>query len=176
LLQAKGWHYGLADLLGDRRQAARFLGGSFTTLYLSPADYHRIHMPLDGRVESLRSIPGHLFPVNRFSLHAVENLFVLNERIVLHFTTDAGDLAMVLVGATNVGKIRIAFDDGKRRLSRSRPFERQYGGEVVLRRGEELGRFELGSTVILIFEKGGAVLEVDAGDRVEVGRSIGFIP
>ena len=176
LLQAKGWRYGLADLLGDRRDAARFLGGSFTTLYLSPADYHRIHMPMDGRVQSLRYIPGHLYPVNRFSLHAVENLFLLNERIVLRFATDAGDLAMVLVGATNVGKIRVVFDDGQRPLSRSQPFERDYRGEIALKRAEELGRFELGSTVILIFEKERAVLEAKAGDIVRVGRPVGFIP
>lgn len=176
LLQAKGWRYGLADLLGDRRLAARFLGGSFTTLYLCPADYHRIHMPVDGCVQSLRYIPGHLFPVNRFSLHAVENLFVLNERMVLHLTTDAGDLAMVLVGATNVGKIRIAFDDGERRRSWRKAFERRYDGRVVLKRAEEVGCFEMGSTVILVFEKDRVVLEGEAGQVVRIGRPVGFIP
>jgi phosphatidylserine decarboxylase len=176
LLQAKGWRYPIDDLLGDRRLAAHFLEGAYATLYLSPADYHRIHMPLDGVVESLRYIPGHLFPVNRFSLNRIANLFVINERVTLNFRTGAGQMAMVLVGATNVGKIRICFDDVRRSMFRRGPFQRSYKGHIALRRAEEMGRFELGSTVIVLFEKERVRLDVQAGEAVRVGKALGFIP
>jgi phosphatidylserine decarboxylase len=155
LLQAKGWRYPIDDLL---------------------ADYHRIHMPLDGVVESLRYIPGHLFPVNRFSLNRIANLFVMNERVTLNFRTGAGQMAMVLVGATNVGKIRICFDDVRRSMFRRGPFQRSYKGHIALRRAEEMGRFELGSTVIVLFEKERVRLDVQAGEAVRVGKALGFIP
>jgi len=176
LLQAKGWHYAVRDLLGDARQASRYLGGSACTLYLSPADYHRIHMPLSGTVESLHYLPGRLFPVNRFSLFRIENLFLLNERLILHIRTQAGNIAMVLVGATNVGKIRVRFDDVHRRFSLQGPYARSYSREIFLEKGEEVGRFELGSTVILLFEKERVRLSPGEGVRTKMGSAIGFLP
>jgi len=176
LLQAKGWHYSIRDLLGDSRQASRFLGGSACTIYLSPADYHRIHMPLSGTVESLYYLPGRLFPVNRFSLLRIENLFLLNERLILHIRTAVGNMAMVLVGATNVGKIRVRFDDVHRRFSRQGPYSRSYKREIFLEKGEEVGCFELGSTVILLFEKERVRLSPVEGDRTRMGETIGFLP
>ncbi len=176
LLQAKGWHYPIRGLLGDARQAARYLGGSACTLYLSPADYHRIHMPLAGTVESLCYLPGRLFPVNRFSLFRIENLFLLNERLILHIQTQAGKMAMVLVGATNVGKIRVRFDDVQRRLVRQGPYVRSYNREIFLDKGEEVGCFELGSTVILLFEKERVCLSPGEGVRTKMGEAIGFLP
>lgn len=175
LLQAKGWHYSIRELLGDSRQASRFLGGAACTIYLSPADYHRIHMPLAGTVESLYYLPGRLFPVNRFSLLRIENLFLLNERLVLHIRTAAGNMAMVLVGATNVGKIRVSFDDVHRRFSRQGPYSRSYKREIFLQKGEEVGCFELGSTVILLFEKERARLTPGRGVRTRMGEAIGFL-
>ncbi len=176
LLQAKGWHYSIRDLLGDPRQSSRFLGGAACTIYLSPADYHRIHMPLAGTVESLYYLPGRLFPVNRFSLRRIENLFLLNERLILHVQTAAGNMAMVLVGATNVGKIRIRFDDVHRRFSRQGPYSRSYEREIFLEKGEEVGCFELGSTVILLFEKDRVLLSPGEGVRTRMGDAIGFLP
>jgi phosphatidylserine decarboxylase len=175
LLQVKGWRYSLRDLLGDPKQASLFLGGTACTIYLSPADYHRIHMPLEGTVECLHYLPGRLFPVNRFSLTRVRNLFLLNERVILHLKTGAGNVAMVLVGATNVGKIRVCFDDIRRRFSRSGAFQRTYTREIFLPKGEEVGCFELGSTVILLFEKGQVTLTAEEGEKARMGGAIGFI-
>jgi len=176
LLQAKGWRYSIRDLLGDGRQGDRYQGGSACTIYLSPADYHRIHMPLAGTVESLNYLPGRLFPVNRFSLFRIENLFLLNERVVLHIRTRAGYMAMVFVGATNVGKIRVHFDDIHRRFSRQGPYSRTYSREIFLEKGEEVGCFELGSTVILLFEKERVRLSPGEGIRTKMGERIGFLP
>jgi phosphatidylserine decarboxylase len=175
LLQAKGWNYTLRELLGDPKRATSFLEGSYCTLYLSPSDYHRIHMPMDGTAEFLQYLPGQLFPVNRFALSRIQNLFVINERLVLHLKTALGDVAMVMVGATNVGKIRITFDEIRTRFFRKGPFQRTYQPGIELKRGEEIGCFELGSTVILLFEKDRAELSVKKGDRVQVGKSIGRI-
>ncbi len=175
LLQVKGWTYTLRELLGDPKRATSFLEGSYCTIYLSPSGYHRIHMPMDGTAESLQYLPGQLFPVNRFSLTRIRNLFVINERLILHLKTALGDVAMVMVGATNVGKIRIIFDEVRPRFFRKGPFQRTYQPGIALKRGEEMGRFELGSTVILLFEKDRAELSVKKGDHVQMGKTIGRI-
>lgn len=174
LLQAKGWTYPLRDLLSDPQKATQFLEGSSCTLYLSPSDYHRIHLPLDGAVQSIQYIPGQLFPVNSFSLSRIRNLFVINERLIIYLRTDLGALAMVLVGATNVGKIRLLFDDIRKQVFQRGPFQRKYRPEIPLRKGEEMGCFELGSTVILLFEKDAVKLSIQAGNSVRVGKPIGF--
>ncbi len=175
LLQAKGWRFAVSDLLGDAQRAASFADGTACTLYLSPADYHRIHMPLTGSVDALHYLPGHLYPVNRFSLHRIRNLFIANERVVLFLTTPAGPAAMVLVGATNVGRIRIAVDKIPRRQFRSGAFQRSYPGGIAVARGAEVGCFELGSTVILLFEKDRVRLALQTGDITRVGAPLGFI-
>ena len=175
LLQAKAWTYTLRDLLGDPGRAANFLGGSSVTIYLSPSDYHRIHVPVDGEAEALQYIPGHLFPVNQYSLSRIRNLFVINERLIVHMKTGLGQVAMVMVGATNVGKIRITFDEIRNQVFHKGPFLRKYRPGIALRRGDEMGRFELGSTVILLFEKDRVSLSTQEGDCVRVGRSIGRI-
>jgi phosphatidylserine decarboxylase len=175
LLQAKDWRYTLRDLLGDPARATDFLEGSFCTLYLSPSDCHRIHIPLDGAIESLQYIPGHLFPVNAYSVSRIQNLFVLNERLILYVNTALGKVAMVMVGATNVGKIRIFFDEIRSHFFRKGPFQREYRPEKILKRGQEVGCFELGSTVILLFEKDQVNLTVQKEDRVQIGKEIGRI-
>jgi phosphatidylserine decarboxylase len=175
LLQAKGWRFAVSDLLGDAQRAAPFAHGTACTLYLSPADYHRIHMPLTGSVEALQYLPGHLYPVNRFSLNRIRDLFIANERIVLFLTTPAGRAALVLVGATNVGGIRIAVDEIPRARFRNGPFQRSYPGGIGVARGAELGCFELGSTVILLFEQDRVRLTLREGDISRVGRALGFI-
>jgi phosphatidylserine decarboxylase len=173
LLQAKKWHYTLHDLLQDREVSNTFREGSFCTLYLSPSDYHRIHSPLDAEVTSLQYISGHLFPVNRFSLNRIQNLFVLNERIVLQLNTGFGKMALVMVGATNVGKLRVFFEDYPMAFFRRGPFRETYDPGVELRRGNELGCFELGSTVILLFEKDRIKWSIRKDDLTRVGKSIG---
>ena len=173
LFQAKDWHYTLLDLLKDRSKAHLFTKGTFCTLYLSPSDYHRIHLPLDGAVTSLQYVPGYLYPVNRFSLNRIRNLFVINERLIVYLETDQGSVAMVMVGATNVGKIRLYFDEIRMNLFRRGPFQRTYKPKIKLNRGEELGCFEMGSTVILLFEKDRVELSINKGDTVRVGKAIG---
>jgi phosphatidylserine decarboxylase len=148
--QVKGRTYALEALLGSPGDAAAFASGVYATLYLSPAMYHRVHSPVDGHVRAWRYVPGRLFPVNTLALRHVEGLFAVNERVVVLMDTQAfGPLAVVLVGAANVGRISLAFTD--RVTNRGEP-----GGlttppaPIPLSRGDELGAFNLGSTVVLL--------------------------
>ena len=166
LVQAKGRHYSAADLLGDADEAARYDGGWFVTLYLSPRHYHRIHAPLGGRIPAARYVPGALLPVNEPSVAHTEDLFARNERLLclMDGTDDGpppGRVALVAVGAYNVGRISAAFDeawcgDGDRPWVTNRadevPRERSYDPPVAVARGDELMAFHLGSTVILLVE------------------------
>ncbi|MGI6125578.1 MAG: archaetidylserine decarboxylase [Planifilum sp.] len=156
LIQSKGVTYRLVDLLGgDREQADRYDGGKFLTIYLSPRDYHRIHTPVDGEVTHVSYIPGQLFPVNAFGLRAIRRLFVRNERLITFLRTALGTIAVVKVGATNVGSIRLNFDPQVFTRSADRRCKcKAYEPPLPLSKGEEMGRFEFGSTVILLFEPG----------------------
>lgn len=153
-VQAKGLDFPVARLLGSEAEAARFSdGGTFATLYLSPRDYHRIHAPLAGRVLGYRYIPGAFWPVNRMSVRSKEALFCLNERLVTHLETAAGRCAVVKVGATCVSRIRASYDEVL--THRGEPScEAHYEPPRPVAKGQELGRFEMGSTVILVFEPG----------------------
>lgn len=154
ILQAKGKHYTVAQLLTDE-ESDRFLGGSFATVYLSPRDYHRVHMPLAGRLLRTIYVPGKLFSVNRLTADSVPGLFARNERLVCLFETDQGLMAVVLVGAMIVAAIQTVWSGQicpgpakSRRLT-------DYAGTappVELAKGAELGRFCLGSTAIVLFE------------------------
>lgn len=155
LLQAKGIEYTLESLLGgDGELADRFLGGSFATVYLSPRDYHRVHMPFAGVLADMRYIPGRLFSVNDYSTRHVRSLFARNERLITVFETGAGPMAMILVGAFFVAGIETVWTGA---VSRERPrgyWQRPSSGRPVnieLERGEEMGRFNMGSTVIVLF-------------------------
>lgn len=180
LLQAKGVTYTLEALLGgDRKKASRFEGGRFITLYLSPRDYHRIHTPIQGRVIGLTYIPGSLFPVNALGVKRVRGLFARNERLITFLESLAGKVALVKVGATNVGSIRVVYDQdivtncrGRRRI-----LSRDYPGTEALDKGEELGRFEFGSTVILLFEvdRTDWVGDLSPGTMVRMGEPIALI-
>lgn len=156
LIQTKGMTYRLVDLLGgDSEQAARYEGGKFVTIYLSPRDYHRIHAPADGEVTHVSYIPGHLFPVNDFGVRTIPGLFVRNERLITYLRTALGVIAVVKVGATNVGSIRLNFDPKVFTHSAERRGVRKvYETPPRLAKGQEMGRFEFGSTVILLFEPG----------------------
>ena len=153
IFQAKGHAYAPVALLGgDERAARTFDGGSFATLYLSPKDYHRIHMPCDGRLVAMRHVPGALFSVNPATARGIPGLFARNERVVCLFDGAHGPFAMVLVGATIVGSMATVWHGV---VNPPRPGTvrdwRYDDRDVVLRQGEEMGRFLLGSTVVLLF-------------------------
>lgn len=163
LIQAKGHDYTATALLGGRRELADpFNGGSFATLYLSPRDYHRIHMPCDGELRRMIHVPGELFSVNPVTARGVPGLFARNERVVCLFEGGNGPFAMVLVGATIVGSMATVWHGVVNPPRPGVPREWSYGeGEVVLRRGEEMGRFLLGSTVVLLFPRDAMVFSAD---------------
>ncbi len=152
LFQAKGHEYGVVELLGgDSALARAFDGGRFATLYLSPRDYHRIHMPLDGTLRETIHVPGRLFSVNPVTVAAVPGLFARNERVVCVFDSTVGPLALVLVGAIFVGSIETVWS-GRITPQRGRGVRREPAGTrpVRIARGEEMGRFNMGSTVIVL--------------------------
>lgn len=177
LLQAKGRYYTLEELLGgDTALAQRFAGGQFATLYLAPHNYHRIHMPADGKLVSTCHIPGRLFSVNQATAQRVPRLFARNERVVCTFDGEPGRFAVILVGALFVGSMATVWHGDitptwNRRI-RQLPAPL---APVQLARGEELGRFNMGSTVILLFEKGAMNWQpsVAAGATVRLGAPIG---
>lgn len=157
LLQAKGHVYSTTALLGgDVTEAARYRDGSFATIYLSPRDYHRIHMPCAGRLRSMVYVPGDLFSVNPTTARGVPGLFARNERVVCLFDGAHGPFALVLVGATIVGSMATVWH-GVVNPPRARHIRRwDYTGQqppIELQAGDEMGRFLLGSTVVLLFPK-----------------------
>lgn len=170
LLQAKGLQYSAAALLGDDAALAReFEGGDFATIYLAPYDYHRIHMPFAGTLRLARFVPGDLFSVNAVTAASVPGLFARNERIACVFDTVAGPMAVVLVGALFVGSMGLSWaGDIVARPGRSMFDIDSGGGPVVLDKAAELGRFNMGSTVILLFPRGFARL----GEGLVPGRSV----
>lgn len=150
-IQAKGVSYPVEALLADPEEAKRFLGGAYVTLYLSPRDYHRIHAPLSGRIAGYSYIPGEFWPVNRASVKLQQKLFCVNERLTTYLDTSAGRVAVVKVGATCVSRIRASYDDLVTHTGGSAKVHR-YDRPIPIGKGEELGVFEMGSTVILLFE------------------------
>lgn len=170
IFQAKGQDYCLTELLGgDAKRAAPFMGGEFATIYLSPKDYHRVHMPMAGKLRDMIYVPGDLFSVNQVTAENVPRLFARNERVVCIFDTDKGPMAMVLVGAMIVAAVETVWAGHiappRRELKVS-----EYGApvDVALDKGAEMGRFKLGSTVILCHPKG----VVDWKDAFEAGSPV----
>lgn len=153
IFQAKGHHYSTTALVGgDRALAEQFKNGSFATIYLSPRDYHRIHMPCDGRLTRMIYVPGALFSVNPATARGVPGLFARNERVVCVFESEFGPFVLTLVGATIVGSMATVWH-GLVNPPRTREVrEWTYAqDQVVLKKGDEMGRFLLGSTVVLLF-------------------------
>ena len=153
IFQAKGHHYSTRALVGgDAALAAQFQNGQFATLYLSPRDYHRIHMPIAGKLLRMIHVPGDLFSVNPTTARGVPGLFARNERVVCEFETDKGLMVLVLVGATIVGSMATVWHG---QVNPPRPGtvrEWRYDTQDVrLQKGEEMGRFLLGSTVVILF-------------------------
>ncbi len=156
IFQAKGHSFSAAELLGsDPARAAPFYGGRYATIYLAPHNYHRIHMPLAGRLREMVYVPGRLFSVNPATTRALPNLFARNERVAAIFQTDAGPMAVVLVGALFVGSIETVWAGEITPPRGSRMVTTRYSEDspsaIELAQGAELGRFNMGSTVILLF-------------------------
>jgi phosphatidylserine decarboxylase len=176
LLQAKGRYYTLAELLAARAWAKDFDGGSFATLYLAPYNYHRVHMPLQGQLRETVYVPGRLFSVNAATASLVPRLFARNERVLTLFDTAFGQVALIMVGALNVGSIATVWagdiTPAARRAVTTLP-----ASDVALDKGEELGRFNMGSTVILLFQRDRANWHTDlrAGAKVRLGQSLGLL-
>jgi phosphatidylserine decarboxylase len=147
-------------------------GGLAATLYLSPAMYHRVHSPADGEVVGWRYVPGRLFPVNALGVRSVPGLFTRNERVVVRLETPAfGPLAVVLIGAANVGRISLAFSDLLTNRGRA-PGDFGAASAIAVRRGEEIGAFHLGSSVVLLAADPTLVPAARAGEVVRVGRPL----
>ncbi len=156
IFQAKGHHYSTQALVGgDALLAAQFQDGHFATIYLSPKDYHRIHMPCDGRLARMIYVPGELFSVNPATARGVPGLFARNERVVCVFETEHGPFVLTLVGATIVGSMATVWH-GVVNPPRSKDVrEWRYTDQtILLKKGDEMGRFLLGSTVVMLFPKG----------------------
>ncbi|MBL6754752.1 MAG: phosphatidylserine decarboxylase, partial [Pseudomonadales bacterium] len=180
LLQAKGRYYTVADLLASDHDAADFDGGSFATVYLSPKDYHRVHMPVAGKLTKMSYAPGDLYSVNQQTAEGVPNLFARNERLVCLFDTELGPMAIVLVGAMIVAGIETVWA-GRVCPGRDRHEVQitQYDATVPaieLAAGAEIGRFYLGSTAIVLF--GHAAVELNgklaAESPVRMGQLLGL--
>jgi phosphatidylserine decarboxylase len=185
LIQAKGRLYDVEHLLEEADCATRYEGGAFITLYLSPKDYHRIHAPVAGEIREARHVPGALLPVNAPSVAHMPDLFARNERLMCHIDGPLGRVAVVAVGAYNVGRISAAFDPAwnapagqsawvtNRRGLQSA--HRRYDPPVAVKRGDEIMTFHLGSTVVLVFEPGQVELSpaLKPGDNVRLGMEIG---
>ena len=177
LLQAKGRRYRLAALLADETLATHFEGGTYATLYLAPKDYHRIHSPITAGVRGYTYVPGELYPVNPAAVRHVDSLFAVNERLITHLESEKfGRMALVMVGGTNVGHMRVAYDE---------TVQTNMGGKVMvseayepaknLDRGAELGVFEMGSTVVLIMESKVVLDDLAVGTAVKMGQSLGRV-
>jgi phosphatidylserine decarboxylase len=172
LEQVKGSTYSVGALLGSAEDAGAFRRGVYASLYLSPAMYHRVHSPVDGRVRAWRYVPGRLFPVNAAGIRLVPGLFTRNERVAVFLDTeDHGPVAVVLVGAANVGRISLAFAE----LVTNRggaPGRFVPAQPVPRRRGDDMGAFNLGSTVVLLVADPGLAPAAAAGDVVRVGQPL----
>jgi len=185
ILQAKGHDYTLEDLLSAPSSASnwpeRFRGGGFATLYLAPYNYHRIHMPMNGTLRAAWYVPGRLFSVNAATAASVRNLFARNERVVCIFEEGPALFAMVLVGALFVGSMTTVWHGditprrGRRRTDL--PVDRSLRSPLSLRKAAEMGRFNMGSTVILLIPPGFAdwLPGVAAGSRVRMGEALARI-
>lgn len=179
IFQAKGHDYSAQTLLaGDAALAKVFENGLFATLYLSPKDYHRIHMPCAGRLRQMTYVPGDLFSVNPLTARNVPGLFARNERVVCLFDSDRGPFVLVLVGATIVGSMSTVWHGQVNPPRYGEVTHWQYDDqEIVLQQGEEMGRFLLGSTVVLLFPENTYQFDADwlAAGKICMGQSMGSV-
>lgn len=155
LIQAKDMYYSLKDFVQNDSLCKKFWDGYFFLYYLCPTDYHRVHSPVDGYITDIHYIPGKLWPVNNWSTTNIKNLFSINERVVVNIETPQGFCSLVMVGATNVGKMTLTFDKDvitNKFLDRN-PIKKKYDKPIPIQKGDDLGAFHMGSTVVMIYEK-----------------------
>ena len=176
ILQAKGHHYSFRSLLADDEDSAAFLNGFFHTIYLSPRDYHRVHMPFGGKLQRMIHVPGRLFSVAPYTVRQVPELFARNERVVSLFDTSHGPMALVLVGAMLVSSMETVWS-GVVTPPRGRKIARGDWSrrDIQLEKGQEMGRFNMGSTVILLLPPGAVSNLENLGpeDTVRMGEKLG---
>lgn len=173
LVQAKGHTYSAQTLLGgDAALAEEFMGGSFATVYLSPRDYHRVHMPMTGTLREMIYVPGRIFSVNKATASYVPNLFARNERLVCIFDSEHGPFAMVLVGAMVVAAIETVWSGQVTPLA-GVPQRTRFDNTITLERGEEMGLFKLGSTVVMCFANPVAFADYPPETMVSMGQTLG---
>ena len=174
IIQAKGINYNVLEFLNYSKNATNFLDGDFITLYLAPNDYHRIHTPIDGEITSYSYEPGELYPVNSTAISYIPKLFCKNERLISFLQTPKGNVAIVKVGAYNVGKIKVTYDEKiQTNVFLQGRKEHFYLEPISMKKGQELGRFEMGSTVVMIFEHNMVeFLSITAGQKVLFGQPI----
>jgi phosphatidylserine decarboxylase len=178
IFQAKGIDYSLADLLADETLAKRFENGSFATVYLSPRDYHRLHMPLTGTLLQQTHVPGRLYSVAPHTVNTINGIFTRNERVVATFNTDCGLMSLVLVGAINVAAIETVWH-GLITPPAGQPlkhwhYESEGSQTITLEKGAEMGRFNMGSTIIAVFENPVRWrFDMSAADPVRMGQFMG---
>jgi phosphatidylserine decarboxylase len=177
LFQAKGRTFSLAALLAEEDAPAVFRGGSYATIYLSPRHYHRIHSPADGEIVGYTHVPGDLFPVNAAAVAHVDRLFARNERLITHLVTPRfGRVEVVKVGATNVGHIKLAYDaEVATNVGAQQLVRRRYPRPLPVARGDELGVFEMGSTVIVVVERGLELEAISPQEEVRLGQRLGLL-
>ncbi|WP_062263295.1 archaetidylserine decarboxylase [Endozoicomonas arenosclerae] len=178
VFQAKGHDYSLIELLGgDSDLGQEFMGGKFATIYLSPRDYHRVHTPFGGTLRKMIHVPGRLFSVNQGTVENIPNLFARNERVVAIFDTERGPMAVIMVGAMIVASIETVWA-GLVTPQRKKVRTFEYGDDsaehVSLKRGDEMGRFKMGSTAIVLFGKDQIdwLEQYEAGSKIKMGQAL----
>lgn len=169
ILQIKGKSYSLAELLNSDEKAEALEGGSFANLYLSPKDYHRFHAPCDAKVLYALHIPGALYPVNDPALATIDALFAKNERVVLALEASFGVFYMVFVGALNVGRIVIEWDERIKTNADKDIYSLYHYENITLKKGDEIGRFEMGSSIAMLFGKGQVEAMLAEGQKIRFG-------
>ena len=172
IVQAKGKKYSVSALLDDKSLVNNYFN-SFATIYLSPKDYHRIHMPCDGDLVSMKYIPGDLFSVNKQTVNNLDQVFARNERLVCFFNTEFGEMIFILVGAIFVGSMQTSWEGQiSPPYSKSVKHYDYKGQKIRLKKGDELGRFNMGSTVIILLSNDFPDLSLEEGQALKMGQSI----
>ncbi|WP_448218859.1 archaetidylserine decarboxylase [Endozoicomonas sp. 2B-B] len=178
IFQAKGHDYSLIELLGgDSDLGQEFMGGKFATIYLSPRDYHRVHSPFGGTLRKMIHVPGRLFSVNQGTVENIPNLFARNERVVAIFDTERGPMAVIMVGAMIVASIETVWAGlvtPIRKKVRTFEYGEDSAEQVSLKRGDEMGRFKMGSTAIVLFGKDQVdwLESFEAGSKIRMGEAL----
>ncbi|MCB0412378.1 MAG: phosphatidylserine decarboxylase, partial [Bdellovibrionales bacterium] len=170
-LQVKGYIYSVAELIADAEKARSLEKGHFLTYYLCPTDYHRVHSPLGGQIRSALHVPGTLWPVNEESVQKIKELFLVNERLVIHLDTAQGSVFVVMVGATNVGQMTASFDSSIVTNRGRWSLRKDYSKPIPVQVGDELGIFHMGSTVVVLYPPG-VLKDLPVSGSVQWGEAV----